>query len=796
MSRKFVVIIVLKGFRDVYNELYKTELRRGFKMPNQLFENIKQLRLTPLLNQGAFGVEKEGQRVTGLGALSQQPHPSELGSRTFHPYIATDFAEMQTELVTDTFEQTVDVQQQLLALEQVLQSSMADSEYIWPLSMPPLLPDDELTIPISEYTPAVKAYRDYLTKRYGRRLQMVSGIHYNFSLSSTLIVRLFDEYYHDHYVSLKDFSDALYIQIAQNYVRYHYVLTYLFGASPIAEPGFLEDMTKLPEHPVRSLRSSELFGYSNKQLLIHFDSVAAYVDSMRQAIANGDLISEREFYGTVRLRSHSLDQMLETGVDYLEFRGFDINPYTATGIDQQQLDFLHLFFMYLLSLPKLSGDLATQIQTGRQLNDTVALENPLQPSQLQTQLKTVMADLAQFITDYHLNERFKQAWTVMNERVQDHRQTLSYRLTQAIEEDSLKAFALKQAKRFKCELTETPYQLQGYTDMELSTQMLMFDAFQKGLHVAVLDRDEQFIELTYQHHHELVKNGNITSLDRLISGPLVDNKVVTKILLASHGMRVPAGAEYTALETAVADYQAAFGQRAIVIKPKHSNMGAGITTFLTRPSEADFIAAFKLAQTYDQQILVEEFIAGSEYRFLVMNHKVQAVLERIPANVVGDGRSTIAQLVAKKNDNPLRGEAHLTPLQNIRLGERELLMLKQQGYGPEDVPLRGSQVFLLQNSNVSNGGDSVDVTDEMDQSYFAIAEQVAEILNLNITGIDIIVPNLYQPYDPEHPEMAVVLEANYNPAMLMHLFPMMGQARRVSMTVLQLLFPELAIETD
>lgn len=99
---------------------------------------------------------------------------------------------------------------------------------------------------------------------------------------------------------------------------------------------------------------------------------------MRQAIANGDLISEREFYGTVRLRSHSLDQMLETGVDYLEFRGFDINPYTATGIDRRQLDFLHLFFMYLLSLPKLSGDLlATQIQTGRQLNDTVALENPL-----------------------------------------------------------------------------------------------------------------------------------------------------------------------------------------------------------------------------------------------------------------------------------------------------------------------------------------------------------------------------------------------------------------------------------
>lgn len=119
------------------------------------------------------------------------------------------------------------------------------------------------------------------------------------------------------------------------------------------------------------------------------------------------------------------------------------------------------------------------------------------------------------------------------------------------------------------------------------------------------------------------------------------------------------------------------------------------------------------------------------------------------------------------------------------------MILKQQGYQVDDVPMRGSQVFLLQNSNISNGGDSVDVTDDIDKSYFAIAEKVAEILNLNVTGVDIIIPNLYQPYDPEHPEMAVVLEANYNPAMLMHLFPMMGQQRRVTTKMLTMLFPEM-----
>ncbi|KRM22297.1 bifunctional glutamate--cysteine ligase GshA/glutathione synthetase GshB [Latilactobacillus graminis] len=765
-------------------------------MSNQLFENIKALHLVPLLNQGVFGIEKEGQRVTESGTLSQQPHPRQLGSRTFHPYITTDFAEMQTELVTDTFDQTSDVHQQLLALEQVLQASMETSEYIWPLSMPPILPADEQAIPISAYSVDVKDYRDYLTQRYGRRLQMVSGVHYNFSLSPTLLVRLFDEHYHNDFVNLKDFSDALYMHIAQNYIRYHYVLTYLFGASPIAETGFLADMQQLPEHPVRSLRASEWFGYRNKQLSIQFDSVAHYVDSMHQAITKGSLISEREYYGAVRLRSHSLDEMLSTGVDYLEFRGFDINPYTETGIDQQQLDFLHLFFTYLLSLPQLAGDLPAQINTGNQLNNAIALEDPTQPSQFQAQLKTFMADLAQFMTDYQLDARFKQAWAAMNTRVQDYQQTLSYQLVSEIKDGSLTTFAMKQARQFKRQLTEKPFQLQGYTDMELSTQMVMFDAFQKGLHVAVLDRSDQFIELTHQQHHELVKNGNMTSLDRLISWPLVDNKVVTKIVLANQGIRVPAGAEYTDLAVAKRDYQAAFGQRAIVIKPKTSNMGAGITTFLTRPSEIDFVTAFKLAQQYDQQVLVEEYIAGSEYRFLVMDHQVQAVLERVPANVVGDGHATITQLVAKKNRNELRGEDHRTPLQNIRLGAREQLILKQQGYQIDDVPMRGSQVFLLQNSNISNGGDSVDVTDEIDQSYFAIAEKVAAILNLSVAGIDIIIPNLYQSYDVKHPEMAVVLEANYNPAMLMHLFPMMGKQRRVTIKMLAMLFPELEIETN
>lgn len=229
-------------------------------MSNQLFETIQQLNLAPLLNRGVFGIEKEGQRIDGQGRLSALAHPDILGDRQFHPYIGTDFAETQTEIVSDQFDNTIEVEQQLSALEQVLQASLPGCDYLWPLSMPPVLPADETQIPLAHFTKDVQDYREYLAKRYGRRLQMVSGIHYNFSLDSTLLARLYGEYYHDQYAQLSDFSDALYLQLAQNYQQYRFVLTYLFGASPIAEAGFLKAGQSARDHPVRSLRASNCLG--------------------------------------------------------------------------------------------------------------------------------------------------------------------------------------------------------------------------------------------------------------------------------------------------------------------------------------------------------------------------------------------------------------------------------------------------------------------------------------------------------------------------------------------------------
>lgn len=164
---------------------------------------------------------------------------------------------------------------------------------------------------------------------------------------------------------------------------------------------------------------------------------------------------------------------------------------------------------------------------------------------------------------------------------------------------------------------------------------------------------------------------------------------------------------------------------------------------------------------------------------------------RTPANVVGDGQKTIKELVAIKNEDPLRGEAkHRSPLERIELGEIEQLMLKGQGYTVESIPEADSIVYLRENSNISTGGDSIDVTDEIGESYKQAAIEMSRIIGAKVSGIDLIIPDPTIPSTQEHLGYTV-LEANFNPAMHMHAYVYKGKGRRLTMGILKMLFPEL-----
>lgn len=322
-----------------------------------------------------------------------------------------------------------------------------------------------------------------------------------------------------------------------------------------------------------------------------------------------------------------------------------------------------------------------------------------------------------------------------------------------------------------------------YENMELSTQILIREALRRGMEVEVLDESDNFIRLRKGDRVEYVKQATRTSLDTYIAPLIMENKEVTKLILREHGIRVPDGITAKSPEEALQAGSRFYGKD-IVVKPKMTNFGLGVSVLKQAQPDA-YATAVHIAFEHDTEIMIEEFVSGKEYRFLVIGDETVGVLHRVPANVAGDGVHTIEELVREKNKDPLRGEGYKKPLQKIRLGEMEREYLRMQGKTVDYVPARGEVVFLRENSNISTGGDSIDFTDEMPEGYKRIAVEAAKAVGARICGADIIIPDLNAPAEEGR---YGVIELNFNPALHIHNYPYKGQNRRVECKVLDLLF--------
>ncbi|OUZ14574.1 hypothetical protein A5869_002255, partial [Enterococcus cecorum] len=256
-------------------------------------ELLHKAAIRPFLLEMRIGLEKESQRVDLAGNLAQSDHPKTLGSRTFHPYIQTDFAETQVELITPVTNSPKEALRKLAMIHDVIYRSMDPEEMLWPLSMPPALPDDEEQIMIAKLkTKEDVLYRRYLAKVYGKRKQMVSGIHVNIELGQKFMETLHQ--LENSPMSLDAFRTQVYLHLAQQYLHYRYVYTYLFGASPLPEKNYC--LSDAPHDYVRSIRNSKA-GYQNKEALqVSFESFNQYRQDLKQLVQQGKLIEEKEFY--------------------------------------------------------------------------------------------------------------------------------------------------------------------------------------------------------------------------------------------------------------------------------------------------------------------------------------------------------------------------------------------------------------------------------------------------------------------------------------------------------------------
>ncbi|MEN3366905.1 MAG: cyanophycin synthetase [Burkholderiales bacterium] len=266
-----------------------------------------------------------------------------------------------------------------------------------------------------------------------------------------------------------------------------------------------------------------------------------------------------------------------------------------------------------------------------------------------------------------------------------------------------------------------------------------------------------------------------------IAEGISSDKDLTKSLLASCGVPIPEGRVVDSEEDA---WEAAeeIGTP-VVVKPTDGNHGRGVSTDLNTRSEID--AAYRLAQDEGSDVIVEKFIRGNEHRLLVVGGRMVAAARGEAAAVVGDGTSTIAQLIDSQiNTDPRRGTTEEFPLNLILLDEDPAVRLEltRQGFAPDSVPPAGHSVLIQRNGNVA-----FDVTDQVHPKVAAAASLAARIVGLDIAGVDLVAEDISRPLDEQG---GAIVEVNAGPGLLMHLKPADGPARPVGRAIVDHLFPE------
>lgn len=222
----------------------------------------------------------------------------------------------------------------------------------------------------------------------------------------------------------------------------------------------------------------------------------------------------------------------------------------------------------------------------------------------------------------------------------------------------------------------------------------------------------------------------------------------------------------------------------LVLKPLDGNHGKGVSININKREDA--VNALEFAQKYSRKVIAEKFVTGFDFRILVIDNKVVAAAQRVPAHVVGDGKQTIQQLIDQTNRDPRRGYGHEKVLTEIEVDRNMLDLLEKKKYTLESVPPAKEIVYLKSTANLSTGGTSIDVTDMLHPENIFLAERISRVIGLDVCGIDIMAKNLTQSLKENG---GVILEVNAAPGFRMHLAPSEGLPRNVAAPVLDMLYP-------
>jgi len=440
------------------------------------------------LSQSRIGIEKESLRAAETGGISQTPHPQSLGSPLTNPYITTDFSEAMMELITppcDSVEQALDFLNDL----QVFVYSHLREEILWATSMPCVVESGD-SIPIAQYGKSnagmmKTVYRRGLGYRYGRTMQVIAGVHFNYSFSQGFWA-LYQDIEKDKQ-QRQTFISNRYMCLVRNMLRYGWLIPYLFGASPAVCKSFLHGKPSLLstfnentvfEPYATSLRMGDI-GYTNNKesmagIKANYDSLDAYIESLKCAIEtpfdeyekigvkvdgeyrqlNANILQiENEYYSTVRPKQVLRDNekpsnaLQQRGIEYVEIRSIDVNAFDPLGINEEQLRFLEIFVLFCLlqesqvlspdEVNEIDMNLVQVAHMGREPDIGLSCnDESIELKQWASELLAAMQGTAQILDDAHDSMAYTGSLASQLECVLDPARTTSARMLNEMQKNS------------------------------------------------------------------------------------------------------------------------------------------------------------------------------------------------------------------------------------------------------------------------------------------------------------------------------------------------------------------------
>jgi len=465
-------------------------------------------RLQPHFSGIKRGIEKESLRISPNGKLSQTMHPVELGATLTNPYITTDYSEALPEMITQATDDREKPLEELYEIHQFSYQYLGD-EVLWSASMPCIM-GEEKDIPIAQYGSSNSAkmkevYREGLGLRYGRFMQTIAGVHYNFSLPDKFWKAFYDE--SDSSLSFKDFVSEKYMGLIRNYLRYSWLIPLFYGASPALCETFLQgkniDLKELVPGTrygkyATSLRMSDL-GYQNKiqsQLNVGYNCLPSYIEALERAIRTEDpyyldigvkkdgeyqqlnaniLQIENEFYGGIRPKRVSRSGERPTkslslhGIEYIEVRSLDINPFSPIGLEQSQIAFLDSFLLCSLfaksdpitgrEMGENTANFERVVMQGRHPDLCLTVQNSCVP--IKSVANNILNEIRPFALLLDKTYDTTEHVTVLDnltEQLNDLDQTFSGRIVKDIErcKDGFFPYALQISKRHRQTFIDDP----------------------------------------------------------------------------------------------------------------------------------------------------------------------------------------------------------------------------------------------------------------------------------------------------------------------------------------------------